>query len=248
MPVFTRGRQDTTDSPARYRITVAREHPICITATDCRTGARICGWRGEVAAQLLDCGLLPPARGTVASCEADKAFVQDLALAAASAQMALDSAAPAPATAARRREAPTDTPMSLTGERWSRLEARLRRLDTTLVGPLRLVARLLFSHPGQHFSPADVCCLLAMRGLPVSSRDVGTWLDELAARCITQRIDVGSDRVFYDTDTRPHVHIYDQETEELHDATVQGVIRSGSSTLPASLEIAGNNRVHIVPV
>lgn len=184
----------------------------------------------------------------MASFEADKTFLQHLALAAASAQMALDCGAATRGTAVRRPATSTGAMKPLATPRWSRLDARLRRLDTTLGGPLKYVARLLFSHPGQHFSTADVCCLLAMQGLPVANRDVGGWLDELASRGITQRIDVSADSVFYDTDTRPHVHIYNHETGELRDATVHGVITSESRKLSATLEVAADGRVRIAPV
>jgi len=247
MQVMTGSGKETANFHTRYRITVARERPVRITATDRQTGTRICGWCGAVAVQLLDCGILSSTCGTVESFEVDKAFLQHLALEAASAQMVLDRQARAPASATRQRVASAGAPKSMSEERWSRLEARLRRLNATLSGPLKHVARLLFSYPGQHLSIADVCSLLAMQGLPVSNREAGTWLDELAARGITQRIEVSAVHVFYDIDTRPHVHIYDHETGKLRDATVQGVITSGSRKLPTCLEITDNNRVRIMP-
>ncbi|MEO1596111.1 MAG: hypothetical protein AAFS02_12790 [Pseudomonadota bacterium] len=98
------------------------------------------------------------------------------------------------------------------------LRKRLARARIMLEGDTQFVARLLFDHPGEHFTARDVSCLTALVSPARMPIDVGAALDALSAAGVIQRIAIDNGPVFYDIDTRPHPHRYDPASGQLHDA------------------------------
>lgn len=86
------------------------------------------------------------------------------------------------------------------------------------------LALLLRSRPGVHYTLDDVCSLLALKGHCPEARSVLALLEKLCRQGQLQRIAAAPGRVFYDCDTRPHLHIYDPDRNELCDAPATGVI------------------------
>jgi len=80
------------------------------------------------------------------------------------------------------------------------------------------VGNVLFHNEGRHLDDRRVRAILAAGGLDVSPRLARQALDALADRGIVQPIDVGDGLRFYDTDLRPHPHVWDPATGELRDA------------------------------
>ncbi|MEO0345421.1 MAG: hypothetical protein AAF229_04095 [Pseudomonadota bacterium] len=97
------------------------------------------------------------------------------------------------------------------------LRKRLARARIMLDGDTQFVARLLFDHPGEHFTARDVVCLTTLVSPTLKPLDVEDALDELATVGVIQRIAVDGGPVFYDIDTRPHAHHYDPSSGQLRD-------------------------------
>lgn len=234
---------DPKSAISRFTITVSRARRARVEVRDRQNDRTLFEWSGSIASHLIESGALPPQTAPVDTHFGDKGFVQHLSLLAASAELA----SPDPAEAAaegRGREQRSTRPARM---RWSRLSARLRRLGASLGRDDMTVAKLLFSKPGQHFSTDDVSCLLELRDRPLPSDRVKSALDRLTALAVIQRIDVAPGRIFYDIDTRPHLHLYDETTGELHDAEVDGVIGYAEDKPSAELRIMDGNRVQILP-
>lgn len=241
-PLRDRDRRRADEEVKRYRVELSSESgdDRGLVVTDRQSGWRIFDWRGPIVNRLVEDGIVPrPERGPIVLYR-DKAFVQHLALAAASTRMALDrEAIPDRAGIARRRYSACELNCPL--------RARLTALGVALGAAHSRIARLLFEHPGHHFSQAEVFCLLELEDIPVRRSNVMRWLDELASLQVLQRIDAAPGRVFYDVDTRPHLHIFDETTGELRDAEVEGVIGASSSESVARFTISRGKRVHLAP-
>lgn len=228
---------------SRFAITVSLARRARIEVQDRLSNQTLFDWSGSIASHLIESGALPPQTSPVDTHYGDKGFVQHLSLLAASAELAGQEPAET-VPASRRRDPHAARPARI---RWSRLSARLRRLGASLGRDDMAVAKLLFSKPGQHFSTDDVACLLQLRDRPLPSHRIDAALDRLTALEVIQRIDVAPGRVFYDIDTRPHLHLYDEKTGELYDAEVDGVIGYAENGPSAELRIMDGNRVQILP-
>ena len=107
------------------------------------------------------------------------------------------------------------------------LETRLSSLGVHLPPLHQRMAALLFEHPGKHFEQADAVCAVLLHHPMVCEARLVQALDQLADWQVLQRIDLG-DKVFYDIDTSPHLHVYCEHTQQLFDAPSTGVLRSNS--------------------
>ncbi|MDJ0711704.1 MAG: hypothetical protein QNJ14_15040 [Woeseiaceae bacterium] len=186
----------------RYEISVldGRYGLFAIRIFDRERRHDVVAWHGDTARYLLAAGALPD--HYTARFLADKSVVWHLVLAAA-------------AYAANEK---LDTPPMLA--------ERLDRLDLELTGAEARLARMLFEHPGQHLSLDDIVCLCSLR-YPATGHLVPGLLEQLARKGVIQKITVDRHTVFFDLDTRPHVHVFDRRTRELLDAPTQGVIQMG---------------------
>jgi len=215
LPEVRGGRRPFCEA-LRFRIVLDR-CPFGIrtlVVIDRRSGHRMFRWHGNVVDHLVDCGVIESQAPDRAVQLRDKAFVQHLAMAATSARMAVE-----------RAEAPASCAEPSAPESHA-LDARLEALGALLDRGQERVARLLFAHPGHHFNRFEICCLLELEQVPVHQRRVDRWLEELVGLGLIQRIEVSADRVFYDIDTRPHLHVYYPGSGELRDAGSEGVIHA----------------------
>lgn len=92
----------------------------------------------------------------------------------------------------------------------------------------RVLLRLLKSHCGQHYTADDVLCLLTLNGYRLTEARASRLLAALAAKGELQEIRLSDGRVFFDCDTRPHLHIFDPVRNELFDAPESGVIEGAA--------------------
>ena len=83
---------------------------------------------------------------------------------------------------------------------------------------------VLLNAPGVHMTAEDACQHLTLDGIFVHENQVAVCLDGLTECGLLQRIEVDADNVFYDVDTTPHLHVFDANTRELHDAPGHGLI------------------------
>ncbi len=74
---------------------------------------------------------------------------------------------------------------------------------------------MLFDHPGRHLSDQQVTSLLQLQYPSIDGQCVASLLDDLVSWEVIQRVEVDAHRRFYDIDTRPHLHLYCAETDEL---------------------------------
>lgn len=192
---------------ARYRLVVSNPEgcEVNVRIYDLQRRRIVRSWRGELARRLLDADV-PGYR--CLSCpvqDCDKRCVRELMLVAAGIQMELE----------RYPIAATVDP----------LQHRLLELDVRLPAFHRRIAALLFGLPGKHLSDTDVHCLTQCRYPFIDDEKTATILDDLVRWRILQRIDAGANGVFYDTDTRPHLHVYCTQSGELRDAPASGVLQ-----------------------
>lgn len=205
---------DISPHPARrYRLRAQRVPVPRLRVVDLLQDADLADWHGHIAERLLDCGLLPASLAAGGDCYGCKNLIQRLALLAAS-----ESMVTLPSADETDRAVPT--PCSLT--------RRLRILNLRLSSDEHSIARLLFGHVDRHLSTGDVACLLGLRNAPVTDRRVEAILQALVEKQVIQRLPVHDGPTFYDIDTRPHLHIYDRDSNTLRDADVHGIVESES--------------------
>lgn len=216
LPLRTRAaRRADAGQDYHYRLDV--RHPAGgeprVSVRDTRRDCITLDWRGATAAALLngDSPVGPLGDGRLLG----KAEVQAIAMFAVALRF-------------RGRLGETE-------QRRLNAEAALRKRQAALartLSPRHLpVACLLFEYPGEHLSEGDVLSLCAMRHPALYGHRVQGILDELVGSRFLQAIDAGGIR-FYDIDTRPHLHIYCAERQELHDAPEQGIIEAAALRRP----------------
>ena len=204
IPIY-RSRPDP--SPTQYRYQLSVLDGGCGVASvriyDRIRCLDIAVWTGEAARRIMAAGILPAELHRSGRYLAGKSFIWHLMLASAAvtADLANDYSKP--------------------------LDERLAELGIELRGAKARVAVTLFDYPGQHLSRSEVQCLIGL-GCPAAATRVPEYLDELVALRVISEIVVDEDNIFYDIDTRPHLHIFDPIRRELLDAPADGVVRISS--------------------
>ena len=116
-----------------------------------------------------------------------------------------------------------------------RLSRRAGEINCWPRGVHRTVALALFAHEEAHLRAADVLVLLLADGFFVCLPQVQACLSDLVAAGLIQSIVVKPGFEFYDTNTRPHPHIYDPDTDSLWDIHPRGVLQLGTDQLEAAI-------------
>ena len=186
----------------RYEISVldGRFGLFAVRIFDLEQQQDLVTWQGAVARHLLVSGALPI--GGASRFGASKSMVWHIVLAAAAFSANEELETPPP------------------------LAERIGHLGIELTGSEARLARLLFEYPGQHLSRDDVICLCSLR-YPGTGHCVPALLDRLVDAGVIQKIEIDRKNVFFDLDTRPHVHVFNRSTLQLFDAPTQGVIQTG---------------------
>lgn len=113
----------------------------------------------------------------------------------------------------------------------ARLSIRAGEVQYWPGGLHRQVALALFDHEDMHLRAKDVLLLLLADGFSVCLSRVKTCLADLVAGGLIQCVIVKPGFEFYDTDTRPHPHVYDPDTGSLWDIHPTGVLQLGADQL-----------------
>ena len=163
-------------------------------------------WRGKLARKILYSDSLANSRLSNGFHDCDKALVRSLVLAAARLSL-----------------------LPRSSEQADVLERRLRHLGYPIPALHRRVATFLFQHPGQHFEENEIVCALTSENMFCDAGPIKQALGELVQWDVIQRVEVDDDNVFYDIDTRPHVHVFDARTGVLSDVPESGVLKVVSS-------------------
>ena len=105
------------------------------------------------------------------------------------------------------------------------------------ITPCGFIVSLLSGQHSVHLSEEEIVWLASMEFPCLPGKTVRQELNELVRGGHLQRIRVNDNLVFYDANTEPHLHIFDERTRELRDAPGNGVVmtrsRSASQAQPA---------------
>ena len=184
----------------RFRLDVSQAEG-CISVIDRWDRSLFLQWRGELASQLIRLGHLASITAGRPPRYCSKNEVRHLALAAASISFALSQ---------HREPGPSDCAQTGIGRS---LTLQHRKITDTL--------RHRRPH---HFSHDELLCLLSMEHPGMDIAQLETRLAELVEWGQVQRIEVSPERIFYDIDTRPHLHVFDRRTGTLKDAPAVGCL------------------------
>lgn len=100
------------------------------------------------------------------------------------------------------------------------------------------IAQILLTRP-QHLSADQVLALADRKGAAVSKATVYNTLKLFAAKGLVREVIVDPTKVFYDSTTAPHYHIYNMDTGTLMDVDSGQVAVRGLPELPSGTVAEG---------
>ncbi len=98
------------------------------------------------------------------------------------------------------------------------------------------IGAILFSGP-QHFSAEQVLQLVNQGGAQVSKATVYNTLGLFAEKGLVREVIIDPAKVFFDSNTRPHHHLYDVSTSELSDISADEIAFSRLPSLPENVDV-----------
>ncbi len=98
------------------------------------------------------------------------------------------------------------------------------------------IGAILFSGP-QHFSAEQVLQLVNEGGAQVSKATVYNTLRLFAEKGLVREVIIDPAKVFFDSNTRPHHHLYDISTGELSDISADEIGFSRLPSLPENVDV-----------
>lgn len=119
-----------------------------------------------------------------------------------------------------------------------RIARVLRQHGAKPTGQRMALAEILFARP-QHLCADDLLAQALEQGIGVSKATVYNTLN-LFVRCgLLREITVDANRLYYDSTTTPHYHVYNVDTGELRDVPRHDIKLSKLPPLPEGTEQAG---------
>lgn len=115
-----------------------------------------------------------------------------------------------------------------------------QRLVTAGLRPTRqrmIIAGWLFAGTDKHFTAEDVHNDMLRSENRVSLATIYNTLGTFTEAGLLHTVNAEAGRVFYDTNTRPHYHIYDAQRQHLTDIDVAELKMVNMPTLPNGQEI-----------
>lgn len=101
-----------------------------------------------------------------------------------------------------------------------------------------LITRTLFAHR-THLAAEEVFRLVNADSPSVSKATVYNTLGLLAGKGLIREVIADPTRIFYDPNTAPHHHLYDEVTGELTDIDAKELNVTNLPSLPEGAELAG---------
>ena len=98
------------------------------------------------------------------------------------------------------------------------------------------IGAILFSGP-QHFSAEQVLQLVNQGGAQVSKATVYNTLGLFAERGLVREVIIDPSKVFFDSNTRPHHHLFNLSTGELSDISADEIAFSRLPNLPENVDV-----------
>lgn len=120
----------------------------------------------------------------------------------------------------------------------SEVETLLRHHGVNPTAQRVLIARTLFAH-GTHLAAEDLFRIVNADSPHVSKATVYNTLGLLAERGLIRAVIADPARVFYDPNTAPHHHFYDESTGKLTDVDAAEVEITRLPPLPKGAELRG---------
>lgn len=118
------------------------------------------------------------------------------------------------------------------------LSQLLRAHDITPTAQRLEIASVVFSY-GRHLSADDVFSLVNTDVPRVSKATVYNTLGLFAQRGLIREVIADPTRIFYDPNTAPHHHLYDESTGTLTDIPAAQVQITGLPELPEGMRMEG---------
>lgn len=118
------------------------------------------------------------------------------------------------------------------------IEARLRAHGVRPTPQRVLIARTLFAQ-GTHMAAEELFRLVNADSPHVSKATVYNTLGLLAERGLIRAVIADPARVFYDPNTTPHHHFYDEASGKLTDVDAEEVQITRLPSLPKGAELSG---------
>jgi Fur family iron response transcriptional regulator len=100
------------------------------------------------------------------------------------------------------------------------------------------IALVIFSRP-QHFSADQLLALVNRNGLGVSKATVYNTLGLFARKGIVREVIVDPHRVFYDSNTSEHHHLYNEDTSTLTDIYADCLLCEALPAIPEGTRLVG---------
>lgn len=116
------------------------------------------------------------------------------------------------------------------------LKRYLRRYGVKPTAPRLQIAGILFERPA-HLSAEDIYKQVAASDRSVAKATVYNTLGLFVERGLVREVLVDSSRVFYDSNTCPHHHLYDVSTGRLTDIPASDIEIRAVPELPAGLSL-----------
>lgn len=107
------------------------------------------------------------------------------------------------------------------------VEAGLRPTQQRL-----LLASWLFEGEDKHFTAEDIHRDMCVKQENVSLATIYNTLSAFTDVGLLTTVSVDAGRLYYDTNTAPHYHIYDESGKQLSDISAGDITLSGLPTLP----------------
>jgi Fur family iron response transcriptional regulator len=123
-------------------------------------------------------------------------------------------------------------------ESFEDVEKLLRHHGVSPTRQRAVIARVLFSRP-RHLSAEDVWTMVNDLRPAISRATVYNTLNLLSERGLIRQVIAQPGKVYYDSNTVPHHHLYDIDTGELTDIGAEEIGLSRLPALPADMVAEG---------
>ena len=120
-----------------------------------------------------------------------------------------------------------------------RFPGAAERLSKAGIPPTRqrlAIAEVLFARP-VHLSADQILARVREHMPEVSRATVYNTLKLFREKNMVRELVIDPERVFYDSNTEPHYHLFDVRTGELSDVSAEELQVVGTPVLPAGLEL-----------
>lgn len=114
--------------------------------------------------------------------------------------------------------------------------AYLQRAGVAPTRPRIEIARLLFARP-VHLSAEQIIEQVGQRAANISRATVYNTLKLFCSKRLLRELHVDPERTVFDSNLRPHYHLFDVDSGEVHDLPLSALPRLGSAVAESGCEV-----------